>query len=139
MVEIDITQWPTVYVEMNEIKTLPEMQEYVEKMNELLDYAEQQADKYGVIYLYQGAEQDPKSFKREKEAQKLNNQWLKENKARVGEHCVAIAMVTPFKGMMKLMRPIARMSMKRMMGAPGDMFFNKEEAEKWMAEKLNVL
>ena len=79
----------------------------------------------------------PTKVKREKEAQRLSNQWLKANKPRIGERCVGIAMVLPNAGtFMKLMRPVAKRSMKRMMGAPGDMFFEKSKAETWMKEQF---
>lgn len=137
MVKIDRSQWPIVYIEVDALTTLGDMEEYNAEMDELLDYAEQQPEKYGIVYLYQGTEEGHKSFKREKDAQKLSNQWLKANKSRIGERCVAIAMVTQAKGLMKMMWPIARMSMKRMMGAPGDMFFTKEEADQWMTERMS--
>ncbi len=69
-----------------------------------------------------------KAHKREKAAQKLSNDWLKANKGRIGEQCVAIAMVAHATGIMKMFKPIARMTLKRTMGTWGDTLFTLDEA-----------
>lgn len=136
MVNIDKTDWPIVYIEVDGITTLPAMEEYNREMEMLLDFADERQEKYGIIYVTELNDEQTK-VKREKEAQRLSNKWLKANKPRIGEHCIGIAMVMPNAGtVMKLMRPVAKRSMKRMMGAPGDMFFAKDEAEAWMRQQL---
>ncbi|MEO1163605.1 MAG: hypothetical protein AAFV98_07480 [Chloroflexota bacterium] len=132
MIKVDQSKYPIVYIEVDGLATLEAMQEYNDEMDTLLAYAETQPGKFRMIYINDMDDEAYKQHKREKAAQKLSNDWLKQNKARIGECCVAIAMVTQVTGMMKMMRPIARRSMKRMMGAPGDIFFTLDEAEAWM-------
>ena len=139
MVKIDRTEWPIVYIDVDGLITVAAMEEYNREMDAFLDYAETVPEKYGIIYVYELTDEEQKSQKREKEAQKLGNAWLKVNKARIGERCIGIAMVTPNAGtLLKMMRPIAKRSMKRMMGAPGDMFFERKEAEAWMRTQMSV-
>lgn len=136
MVKVDRSNWPTVFIEVDGLTTLAAMEEYNAEMEELLDFAEQQPSKFGIVYLSDMSDSEFKSHKRDKEAQKLSKAWLKENKGRFEAQCVGIAMVTQATGMMKVMRPMAKRAMKRMMGAPGDMFFTREEAEAWMQEQM---
>ena len=135
MINIDKSKWPIVYIETDGLATLESMEEYNTLMEELLDFAEEQPDKFGMIHLNDMSDEDYKSHKREKAAQKLSNDWLKVNKPRITENCFGIAMVTKAT-VMKMMSPIARRSMKRMMGAPGDVFFEVIDAEAWMEEAL---
>ncbi|MEM9953619.1 MAG: hypothetical protein AAF846_18570 [Chloroflexota bacterium] len=132
MIKVDKSQFPIVYIEVDGLTTVDAMQEYNTAMDGLLDYAETQSGKFGMIYISDMNDEEYKNHKRDKDAQKLSNAWLKQNKARISEQCFAIAMVVQATGMMKMMRPIAKRSMKRMMGAPGDMFFTLDEAETWM-------
>ncbi|MEM7030575.1 MAG: hypothetical protein AAF629_13490 [Chloroflexota bacterium] len=136
MVKVNRSNWPIVYLEVDGITTLAAMEEYVAEMEIILEFAEQQSDKFGMVYITDMSDDEFKSRKREKEAHKLSKAWLKENKPRLEASCVGIAMVTQATGMMKIMRPVAKRTMKRMMGAPGDMFFTKEEAETWMQEQM---
>ena len=138
MVRVDMSAWPIVLIEVDGLTTAAAMEEYNTAMETLLDHAEQQPTRFGLIYLSQMTDDDHQNQKREKAAQKLSNDWLKVNKARIGQHCVGIAMVTAATGMMKVMKPIAKMSMKRLMGAPGDVFFTRAEAEAWMAEQMKA-
>ena len=139
MVKMDRSKWPIVYVEMDAIATLEAMQEYNTEMDALLDYAETQPGKFGMIYLNDMSGEEAKAMKRTKEAKQLSNKWLKVNRPRIGEQCAGIAMVMPKGGFwMKMMRPIAKRSMPKMMGAPGDMFFNIEDAEAWMKEQMEA-
>ena len=128
MIKIDQTQWPIVYIEVDGLATVTAMEEYNTEMEKLLDFAEQQPKKFGIIYISEMSDEEYKQHKREREAQRLSNAWLKQNKPRIGATCVGIAMVTKATGMMKIMRPIAKRSMKRMMGAPGDVFFELSAA-----------
>ncbi|MEM7346367.1 MAG: hypothetical protein AAF485_19175 [Chloroflexota bacterium] len=136
MVKIDRSNWPIVFIEVDGLTTLAAMEEYNTEMESLLDFAEQQPEKFGIVYLAHMSDDEFKSHKREKAAQKLSKVWLKANKPRIAARCVGIAMVTQATGMMKVMRPIAKRTVKYMMGAPGDMFFTREEAEVWMQEKV---
>ncbi|MEM8532589.1 MAG: hypothetical protein AAGF95_17225 [Chloroflexota bacterium] len=138
MVRVDMSTWPIVLIEVDGLATLAAMEEYNTAMEKLLDYAEQQPEPFGMIYLSQMTDADHEQHKREKAAQKLSNNWLKDNKARIAQQCVGIAMVTSATGMMKMMKPIAKLSMKRLMGAPGDVFFTQTEAESWMAERMTT-
>ncbi|MEM7331123.1 MAG: hypothetical protein AAF490_03455 [Chloroflexota bacterium] len=136
MIKINKSEWPVVHIEVDGILTLPDMEEYTREMDSLLDFADGKREKYGIIYMTELGD-DQANMKREKEAKRLSTQWLKANRERIGEHCVGIAMVMPNAGkMVKMMRPIAKRSMKRMMGAPGDMFFEQELAETWIKEQL---
>ncbi|MEM7803004.1 MAG: hypothetical protein AAF633_27690 [Chloroflexota bacterium] len=137
MIKIDRSEWPLVYIEVDAVSTLAAMEEYNQEMEKLLDYAEEQPEKFGMIYISELTDAETKSQKREKEAKQLANKWLKANRPRIGENCVGIAMVMPNANLvMKMMRPIAKRSMKKMMGAPGDMFFNQEDAVIWMQEQM---
>ncbi|MEM8857273.1 MAG: hypothetical protein AAGD96_03075 [Chloroflexota bacterium] len=139
MVKIDREKWPMVYIEVDAIATLAAMEEYNAEMDALLDFAQTQPEKFGMIYINDMSGDEAKASKREPAAKKLSNQWLKENRPRIGETCAGIAMVMPNGGFfMKMMRPIARRSMPKMMGAQGDMFFNLEDAEAWMKEQMGV-
>ena len=68
----------------------------------------------------------------------MSNEWLKANRLRMGKLCTGIAMVTKASGIMKVMKPIAKLTLKRTMGAPGDIFFSREAAEAWMMGQVKV-
>ena len=136
MIKLDRSNWPIIYVEVDGLTTLSAVEEYNSVMDEFLAFAEDQPEQFGIIYISDMSDDDYKNHKREKAAQKLSNTWLKQNKPRIAENCFGIAMVTQATGMMKMMRPIAKRSMKRMMGAPGDVFFELGEAEQWMQSVL---
>ena len=135
MVKVDTTQWPVVYMAVDGLATVPEMQEYIRAMETLLSHSQHASERFGLVFLSDMSDDEYNSFKREKAAQKLSNEWLKANKALIGEQCIAIAMVTKAGAMMKLMKPVAKFTLKRTMGAPGDIFFTREEAAAWMAKQ----
>lgn len=136
MINIDISQWPIVQIEVDGLATVPAMSEYNAAMDALLARAEAEPAQFGLIFISDMSDAEYKVHKREKAAQKLSNDWLKANRGRMSERCVGIAMVIQAKGIMKMMKPIAKMTMKRMMGAPGDLFFTLEEAAQWMDERM---
>lgn len=138
MVKVKMAHWPIVTMELDGLITLVDMEEFVTETEKLLAFAEKQPEKFGLIYIAQVSDEDHKKQRREKEAQKLSKQWFKANKGRIGEQCVGIAMVAKASGLMKMMKPIAKVTTKRMMGAPGDVFATKEEAEAWLAKKMAV-
>lgn len=132
MVKVDYAQWPVVYMEVDGLGTVADMQEFIDEMDALLARNE----KFGLIMHTQITDSEYKDFRREKEAQKMSNTWLKENRSRIGAQCIAIASVLKASGLMKVMKPIAKISMKRQMGTNGDIFFTQEEAAVWLAEQM---
>ncbi|MEO1643829.1 MAG: hypothetical protein AAFR67_01485 [Chloroflexota bacterium] len=137
MIKIDKSQWPIVQIETDGLATVEAMAEYNATMDDLLAQAEGQDGQFGLIFISDMSDEEYKAHKREKAAQKLSNDWLRANRARMTKQCVAIAMVTKATGIMRMFKPIARMTMKRMMGAPGDLFFTIEEATTWMNKQLH--
>lgn len=137
MVKVDTSEWPVVLMAVDGLTTLAAMQEYIDEMEKLLAHSQQQDQQFGLIYLSDMNDEDFRSHRREKEAQKLSKTWLKANKGYIGEQCLGIAMVTQASGMMKIMKPIAKRTMKHTMGAPGDIFFTLEEAQNWMQGQMS--
>jgi hypothetical protein len=139
MIKLDKSQWPIVQMETDGLTTVEAMREYNTAMDELLAYAERQPGQFGLIFISEMSDEEYKTHKRDKDAQKLSNDWLKANKGRIGKQCVAIAMVTKASGIMKVAKPIARMTLKRTMGAQGDIFFTLEEAQVWLRQQLDAV
>jgi hypothetical protein len=133
MVEVDTTQWPTVYMKVDALLTTTAVTEYINEMEHLLAREEP----FGLIYLSEMTDEEARQ-RREKEAQKLSNGWLKANRERMGRYCIGIAMVTNATRMMRLYKPIARRTFKRTMGVAGDLFFTQSEAAAWMAAQFTT-
>lgn len=138
MVKVNMSRWPLVLIETDGLTTVDAMTEYNLTMDWLLEHAEQQSERFGLIFVSDMDDEQYKSQKREKAAQKLSNTWLKANRERITQQCVAIAMVTKANALMKIMKPIAGTVVRRTMGAPGDVFSTVPEAEAWMSEKLHL-
>ncbi|MEO1288271.1 MAG: hypothetical protein AAFV93_10920 [Chloroflexota bacterium] len=76
MIKVDKSQFPIVYIEVDGLTTVDAMQEYNTAMDDLLDYAETQSGKFGMIYISDMNDEEYKNHKRDKDAQKLSNAWL---------------------------------------------------------------
>ncbi|MBX3015572.1 MAG: hypothetical protein KF832_28885 [Caldilineaceae bacterium] len=136
MIQVDTTQWPIVYMQVDGLATVADVQEYNTAMETLLSHSRRHQERFGLVMLSDMSDEEYNSFKREKEAQRLSNAWLKANKSAIGEQCVGIAMVTKASGIMKLMKPVAKFTLKRSMGAPGDIFFTREDATGWITKQM---
>jgi hypothetical protein len=127
MYRYDESGWPVVKVRFEEPTTMEDMQEYIARWERWLGRGEPM----GVLASYE-SEQEKSS----KEVRKLANRWQKENRERIGERCVGIAMCVKSAKLMALFRPIASRAMKKRMGCPGEVFGDEREAEAWLRERL---
>ncbi len=127
MYRYDESGWPVVKIRFEEPTTMEDMEEYIARWERWLARGEPM----GVLASYEGEQE-----KSSKEVRKLANRWQKENKDRIGEHCVGIAMCVKSSKLMALFRPIASRAMKKKMGCPGEVFGDEQEAEAWLKQRL---
>ncbi|MEM0940872.1 MAG: hypothetical protein AAGI25_13935 [Bacteroidota bacterium] len=137
MVRIRLAEWPMVRIDVDGLITLPEIEEYIAAMEKFLEETERREEPYGMIYNTQMTDKEFKSTKREKDAHKRSVQWTREAKPRICAYCIGIATIAQGSAMMKFMKPIIKMGMKKMMGAPGEAFFSVDEGKKWLQSRLN--
>lgn len=123
-----------IYMEVDALSTAPAMREYLDAMERILSEYPQ----FGLMLLNDMDDADIKAQKRTKEANKLSRQWLKANRERIGEQCIGIAMVVKPTAMMRAMKPMAAKTMKKIMGAQGDLFFERAKAEDWLQTQLQA-
>lgn len=127
------TEGALIRMEVDALATLESMQAYLDAMESIL----LEHETFGLMFLSDMENDEIKTQKRTKEASKLSNAWLKENRERIGKQCIGIAMVVKPTMMMRAMKPMASKTMKKMMGAQGDMFFERDQAETWMKSQLS--
>lgn len=138
MITVSTADWPLVTMEVDNLSTLAHMEDFVAQLENLLTLAEEQSGKFGLIYIAHISYEGYKYHSQDKATKKLSKQYFKANKERIAQQCVAIAAVTKSSILMKLLKPMARVTVKRTWGAPCDIFFTTEEAEAWLLKKITV-
>lgn len=122
-----------VRMEIDMLSNVEDMQEFIDEFEKLLALPEP----FALLFYSDMSEQEMKSAKRSKDANKMHRAWTKANRARMAERCLAIAMVMKPSAMMRAMKPMASMNIKRTMGVhEGQMFFEHAKAELWLQEKI---
>lgn len=74
---------------------------------------------------------------REKGANAVLTQWVKDNKPKLQELCVGMASVVPTSAMLAFYKPLVQKVAGKMYGFPFDMFTDVEQARAWVSARLN--
>jgi len=73
---------------------------------------------------------------REKGANAVLTQWVKDNKPELQRLCVGMASVVPTSAMLAIYKPLVQKVAGKMYGFPFDMFTDIEQARAWVSAKL---
>ncbi|GEM_PF-4754774 len=131
MLTINDKTWPIVYVNFDGVRTLEDVQEYLQNFENWLSREEQ----FSLIINQTNAElADSNSSK---EVKKIEMQWINENKPRIAKYCSHIAMVVDWDEMLNKMQPMAPKVVEQMFGCSGQAFGSIQEAEDWIEEQKN--
>lgn len=135
MVEFDETKKPLYTLRVDALKTIPEMQEYLDIIGEILSRKE----RFVLIIHHYTMDDGAKSpgMLRDNETRQLGQSWMKEHRPQMSEFCAGVGMVSPSTGFLAKFTPMAGMMIRKRMGAPGALFKTEEEAEEWLRKKLN--
>ncbi len=74
---------------------------------------------------------------RERGANAVLTQWVKDNKPALQRLCVGMASVVPTSAMLAIYKPLVQKVAGKMYGFPFDMFTDIEQARAWVNTKLN--
>lgn len=125
-----------IRIDTSQLTNLEQVQDFLAEMEKLL----QQPDTFALLFHNEMSEQEMKEVNRNKEANKLQRKWMKENRERIAQRCLAVAMVVKPSVMTRAMKPMAGVQIKRSMGVEqGQMFFDYAKAEAWLEEKVNLV
>lgn len=123
-----------IRIDTSQLTNLEQMQDFLAEMEKLL----QQPDTFALLFHNQMSEQEIKEAHKNKEANKLQRNWMKDNRERIAARCLAVAMVVKPSVMMRAMKPMAGVQIKRSMGVEeGQMFFDYAKAETWLQTKIS--
>lgn len=74
---------------------------------------------------------------REKGANAVLTQWVKDNKPALQRLCVGMASVVPTSAMLAIYKPLVKKVAGKMYGFPFEMFTDTAEAQAWVTARLN--
>lgn len=125
-----------IRIDTSQLRGLEQMQDFLTEMEKLL----QQPDTFALLFHNEMDEKEMKEAHKNKEANKLQRNWMKENRERIAMRCLAVAMVVKPSVMMRAMKPMAGVQIKRSMGVEaGQMFFDYTKAEAWLEKQINSI
>lgn len=131
MLTINDKTWPIVYVNFDGVRTLEDVQEYLQNFENWLSREE----KFSLIINQTNAELAHSNDS--KEAHTIEIQWVNENKPRIAQYCSNVAMVIDSSEMLAKMQPMAPKVIKQMFGCLGQAFGSIQEAEDWIKQQKN--
>lgn len=88
---------------------------------------------FGLVIVNDGGD----GKEREKGANAVLTQWVKDNKPALQRLCVGMATVVPTSAMLAIYKPLVQKVAGKMYGFPFDMFTDVEQARSWVHAKLN--
>lgn len=135
MVEVNLKQWPLVVMEIQADDVTTTGQEYVDQMDSLLAHAEKHEEQFGLVIVSK-----TDSNHAHKEANQIRYQWIRGNRSRIANKCIAVAMVTKSDANIQYMKkPIVEKIIMRQVGAPGDVFVSVRDAKRWVSSKIETI
>lgn len=133
MIKFNEEKFPVVYVYIDGVNTIQDLQTYLNRFDNWLSRQE-----YFGIILQQNFPQQAQE-KPSKEVKKLEIEWSKKNKHRISKYCLGMAIVIDSKEIFEKWQPIASQSILNMFGCPGQVFAAIPPAEEWIAKQMHDL
>ncbi len=130
MITFNEEKFPVVYVYIDGVNTIQDLQAYLNRFDNWLSRQEC----FGII-LQQKFPQQAQD-KPSKEVKKLEIEWSKQNKHRISKYCFGMAIVIDSKEFFEKWQPIASQSILNMFGCPGQVFAAIPPAEEWIAKQI---
>ena len=132
MVIFNEEKWPVVYVYIDGEKTLQDLQDYLTRFDKWLSRKEC----FGIIQKQEFTEQVQK--KESKEIKQLERKWIRQNKPRISQYCLGMAMIMSSTEALEKWQPIASKSILNMFGCSGQVFAAIPQAEEWMTKQMQT-
>ena len=132
MVTFNEEKWPIVYVYIDGITNFQDLQTYLTRFYIWLSREEC----FGIILkqnMAQQAQEKPPT-----EVRKLEIEWSRQNKPRIAQYCLGMAMVIDYMEMLQKWQPIASKAILNMFGCSGQVFGVIAPAEEWIANQMNM-
>lgn len=128
MHKIDLTQHPIVIMHSIEPILIADMQAIADGGNKLLAAGQP----FALVMVSDGGD----SKGRERGANAMLTQWVKQNKPELERLCAGMASVVPTRALMAVYKPMMKTIGSRMYGFPLEMFTDIGEATEWARNKL---
>jgi hypothetical protein len=129
MHKIDTRQHPVIIMYTIEPIMVADMQAIAENGNALLAAGQP----FALVMVSDGGD----SKGRERGANAMLTQWVKQNKPQLEQLCAGMASVVPTSALMAIYKPMMKTIGSRMYGFPLEMFTDIEEARHWAQNQLS--
>ncbi|MBX3047288.1 MAG: hypothetical protein KF698_09855 [Anaerolineales bacterium] len=129
MHKIDASQSPLIVMHTYEPIMKADMYAITDAGDELIAKGE----RFALVIVNDGGD----GKEREKGANAVLTQWVKDNKPALQRLCVGMASVVPTSAMLAIYKPLVQKVAGKMYGFPFDMFTDIEQARAWVSGRLN--
>ncbi|QYK51203.1 MAG: hypothetical protein KF701_01615 [Anaerolineales bacterium] len=129
MHKIDASQSPLIVMHTYEPIMKADMYAITHAGDELIAKGE----RFALVIVNDGGD----GKEREKGANAVLTQWVKDNKPALQRLCVGMASVVPTSAMLAIYKPLVQKVAGKMYGFPFDMFTDIEQARAWGSGRLN--
>jgi hypothetical protein len=130
MIVINEEKFPMIYANIDGAETVEDMEMFLSCFNKWLSRDE----KFGVIFNQRNAM--AAAGKSSKEVAKMETKWVRQNKLRIAERCLGIAVVPDSEILVNKWRPSAAKTIKNKFGCSGQVFSTLADAENWIKEQI---
>ena len=130
MIAINEANYPIISVHFERVATLEDTEEYLYHFNSWLSHEQQ----FGVI-VHQSNSQGRDTAQVEA-VHRLIVQWTKQNKLKIAQFCVGMALVINAAEMLENRRKTAAKTITAIYGCPGQVFATQMEARQWIQQQM---
>lgn len=130
MITINETNYPIISVHFENVATLEDTEKYLSRFGNWLLHEHQ----FGIIIRQSNSQE--KDTDQVAAVHQLIVQWIKQNKSKIAQFCVGIALVIDTAETLENRRKTAPKTITAIYGCPGQVFETQTEAQQWIQQQM---